>query len=120
MLSRRILPTIADLVARAIADTDYLGDLAGTRHPDVLDAAHAAATEAAERWEMEHAPERVGGIVPAPLILDAAHALAARGEAWLADRWADRIDALADAFRDGDVDRFGEPVGYDRYRSAVA
>lgn len=115
----RILPTVADLVARALADTAFLADLAGSRDPDLFGDADAAATEAAERWEMElGGAAAIGGLVPAPLIADAAAALAARGAVWLREREIDRLDALADAIQAGDIRR-GHPVGYDSYRSAA-
>jgi hypothetical protein len=115
---RQILPTVADLVSRAVADTDFLRALAAERDPDVLAAAADAADEAAEQWETEHGAI-VGKSVPHMLIVDARHALAARGEAWMADRQADAADALRDSIEAGDRDRQGAPVGYAMHRSAA-
>ncbi len=113
MFVTRILPTVADLVARAVADCEFLPQL-DCRDPDVMAAAADAADEAAELWEADH---DAAGAVPHALILDARHALALRGEAWLAAREADAADALLDAIEAGDLDRHGHTIPYPIYRS---
>jgi hypothetical protein len=97
------LPTVAELVARALADTDFLGDISDATLAD--DAANDADL-AAEMWSEEHGDTAV----PLALIRDAAATLIERGALALAERAAERAEYEREIAR--------QPVAeYARYRS---
>jgi hypothetical protein len=92
----RVMPSPADLVAIAIADTDFQGEI--TAHCDVMYLAAEFADHAAEIWEDESG-EMFGTVAPkvieatrALLILHAIETLDDMAEA-LADAQAERRDA---------------------------
>ncbi len=105
------LPTIAELVARAIADTDFVGDIS----TDPEDMAHVAANSAdlaAEMWE-EANDYPVNITVPSALIAEVRTALIARAQRFLDLREAETLDLI----ESGDLDDDGSPAPYARYRS---
>jgi hypothetical protein len=107
-------PSVAELVARAVADTDFLGDL--TPATDTL--AHAAdyADQAAEIWE-DAAGDMPGTVAP-ELVLAARDVLRGLAETLLAFAETAAADARADAIEAGDADPAGDPIPYATYRAA--
>lgn len=107
-------PTVADLVDRAIADTDFLGDL--TPNVDVLALASICADQAAEYYEDSR--DVLPGSVAPELVLAARDVLAGLAEALRLYSEIVADDALADAIEAGDADHDGAPVAYDFNRGA--
>ncbi len=111
MLTTLTLPTLAELVARAIADTDFVGDISA----DPEDMAHVAANAAdlaVEQWEEAH-DYPVNITVPSDLIALVRTALIARAQRYLDLRAAETLDGM----ESGDLDDDGCPAPYARYRS---
>jgi hypothetical protein len=108
------MPTVAELVARAVGDTDFLGDLTPTT--DTL--AHAAdyADQAAEQWE--DALGEVPGTVAPELVLAAASMLRKLADMLLDFAAIEAADARADAIEAGDVDPAGDVIPYATRRAA--
>ena len=116
--SARLAPTVADLVARAIADTDFLNDLVPNCGLTAL--ACDACDMAIDAWEAANDVPVGATDVPARTINDVRAALIAHGSAALHTAERDAIDARADAIEAGDIDRDGNAIGYAAYRSARA
>ncbi len=116
MLITRILPTVADLVARALSGTDFASEIKG-------DVAHirwhaADAIElAAERWEEAHGVA-VAETVPSDLLNYATDVLIDAGWELLGRAEAEAEDIRRDAIDAGTINRDGAPVGYATYRRA--
>jgi len=115
----RVMPSPADLVAIAIADTDFQGEI--TPGCDVMYLAAEAADHAAEIWEDENS-EITGTVLPE--VIEAVRALLVLHAVETLDDMAEaRADAesarRADAYEAGDEDAHGEAVPYDTYRSAA-
>ena len=116
--SARLAPTVADLVARAIADTDFINDI--TPAGDMLRLAADYTDVVIDAWE-EAAGVPVGSTdVPMDVVNAIRRALYAY--AYQVQRAAelDAIDARADAIEAGDTDAGGEAIPYAAYRSARA
>ncbi len=76
-LSRHpILPTVDDLVRRAIATTRYVAEVTGDEPLDIATCSELAAQLAAENWERE-VSAAVGATVPHDLVTAAGSAIAA-------------------------------------------
>ena len=96
-------PTLGELVARAVEDTDFLGDI--DRDPHILAAVAASAAETAPH----SVPHALIQDVTAALVQYARDLFAAADEA-RAEAWLDAIEA-------GDLGAGGEPIPYPTYRS---
>lgn len=115
LLTRSTLqPTIPALVALAIADGDFIGDV--VPHGDLVRLAADYADRAAEAWEdtEDEPPNTVATALrlqTAAVLLKLAHSMLHAAE-------CDALDAAADAILAGDADRNGNPIPYATYRSA--
>jgi hypothetical protein len=76
MLITRIPPTVAELVARALAATPFLVEATGNNAHDLRISAELCAELAAEDWERTHRT-LIGAVVPPELISEVADALVA-------------------------------------------
>lgn len=92
-------PLVRDLVARAIADTDVLGDL--TPRSNVIDLSHDAILQAAADWEFDAGVEPDS--TPSDVIGAATSMLTKRLWDELACREDDARDALYDEIACGNV-----------------
>jgi hypothetical protein len=108
-----ILPSTADLVARALADTDFLAEIRADS-ANIRDSADIAIEVAAVAWEESH-DAGPGALIPSHWITAARDALIDAGHDLLARDEADAIVARLDSIDAGDIDADGEPVPYDRY-----
>ena len=106
-------PTVAELVALAIAGTDFLGDISASG--DTMALAAEYADQAAERWE--DAREEMPGSVLPELIEAARVVLRDCAESVLRNAESDADDALLDGIESGDLDDDGQAVGYDTLRA---
>jgi hypothetical protein len=116
------MPTVAELVALAVHDTDFLGDLT----PDTAALAADCADQAAEQWEEARAAERAAaaaeqgedardelpGTVAPELVLAARGVLRGLADALVSFGEVDAANALSDAIESGDVDADGNAVAY--------
>lgn len=79
MLIARILPTVAELVALAIASTPFVTEATGDDPHDLRISAELCAELAAEHWERERGA--IPGVtIPPELTAEAAEALQAHGQ----------------------------------------
>ncbi len=110
-------PTVAALVALALADGDFVGDLVPqATHTDLVRLAADYTERAADTWE--DAEDALPGTV-APALLDAVRiVLVGLANNVLNAAECDALDAAADALQAGDADRAGKAIPYDTYRSA--
>jgi hypothetical protein len=80
MLLTRIPPTVAELVAHAIASTPFVAEATGDNPHDMRICAELAAELAAEHWERERSA--IAGVtIPPELITEVADALVAHASA---------------------------------------
>lgn len=114
--SARLMPTTADLVARAIADTDFIGDL--VPHADLQHLAADATDMAIDAWEASNDLPIGATDVPAVTIIATRRLLISHAEHLLRTAECDALDAAADALQAGDIDRNGNAMPYPTYRGA--
>lgn len=114
---QRTMPTVSDLISRALLDTEFVAETPlGTTQHQLFRAATIATNQAAEAAE-EEGGHAIGASVPAiirhTVTLHLIHTAHARHEA---DELAER-DALLDAIEAGDCGRDGVALSYVSYRS---
>jgi hypothetical protein len=115
----KTMPTIPELVARALADSDFVVETPrGTSQRELYRAATIATNQAAEAWEEANGLP-IGATVP-DLIR---HPVSIRLVGLAQDRHDAEMEAIAYALLDGieagDLDEDGSPVAYDRCWSAA-
>jgi len=114
----RLLPTTADLVARAIADTDFMGDLTPrTMQVELLRLAAEATDRAIDAWEAENGLQVGSTDVALRMVFQVRRLLVSHARAVMRERVAAEDDARADALQAGDITRTGEAIPYPTYRS---
>jgi hypothetical protein len=114
--SLRFAPSLDELVGRAIADTDFLGDI--SLRTDLMKLAAGVADQVADQWEDEVGELR--GALPRSSIEALRVWLLAYAEETLADAAEVAAAELADARDAGDLDADGEPIPFPTYRFAEA
>lgn len=115
LLTRTTLqPSVAALVALALADGDFINDL--VPHADLMCLAADHADRGADIWEDDQ--DELPGTVDQALILAARGVLINLGNNLLQAAAADAADARTDAIEAGDVTVAGDPIPYTTYRSA--
>jgi hypothetical protein len=102
------LPTVAELIKLAIAESDFIGDL---DHATLAANAENSIDLICELWEEAH-----GVSVPLRTVVAARRALFERGWVILCRREMEAADALADGIEAGDLDAAGNAIPYDQYR----
>jgi hypothetical protein len=112
----RLLPTVADLVARAVADGDFYGDIAPDS--DLLTVAAEYTDRGIDTWADDN--DVLANTVPVYLWLAARAVLSNLASALLRHTETAEADARADAIEAGDMDHDGNPIPYDTCRSARA
>jgi hypothetical protein len=110
MLITRILPTAADLVALAIAGTDFVSEITGDAGRIRWFAADAIEL-ASEQWE-EATGATAGAVVPSDLMNYATDLLIEAGLDILDAADGEAEDARRAAIDAGDMTRDGAPVPY--------
>lgn len=110
-----ILPTVAELVAIAIAQTDFAAEIRADAD-DIRNFADIAIEQAAEIWECDNGCTLLQ-MVPSQLTSLAREALIDAGLDLLGLAAAAAEDALRDAIESGDLDADGEPIAYPTYRA---
>jgi hypothetical protein len=112
------MPTVAELVARAIIATDFLSETPnGTTPREIYRAATIATNQAAEAWE-ESAGVPIGATVPDAIRHPVALRLVELTHDRHRDADRDAADALQAGIEAGDLDRDGFLIPYDLCRSA--
>lgn len=98
----RVIPLVGDLVARAMVDTDLLGDITPhDTYDDIRDACGLAIEEVAEQWEEEAGLPFMS--IPDDRLEEAKEVLLRRVIAKLDRRTNDADQTIADAIADGIV-----------------
>lgn len=117
--STRLMPTTADLVARALADTDFLNDITPrTRQLELLALAATATDMAIDAWEAANELPVGSTDVALTMVFQTRRILVARASELMRERVAAEEDARSDAIEAGDIDSHGNAMPYARYRSA--
>jgi hypothetical protein len=112
------LPTVAEVVALAITETEFRAETPnGTTPREIYRAATIATNQAAESWE-EVAGVPIGATVPDTIRHPAAMRLVDLANARHREADKQAADALLDAIEAGDLDEAGEPIPYPLCRSA--